>query len=44
MINILGVQIPIENIKLTPPKTEVILSYIQAIKDGKKEAEKKLKM
>ena len=40
MITILGVQLPISEKVLYPKKTEVIMSYINAIKEGKGEAKK----
>lgn len=43
MITILGLQSSVEEKILYPKKTEVIKSYIQAIKDGKGEANKILK-
>lgn len=43
MITILGVQIPISERVLYPKKTEVVMSYINAMKEGKGEAKKILK-
>ena len=43
MITILGVQIPTSKKVLYPKKTEVVMSYINAIKEGKGEAKKVLK-
>lgn len=40
MITILGVQFPISDKILYPKKTEVIMSYLNAIKNGKSEAKK----
>ncbi len=42
-ITILGLELPVSEKILYPKKTEVIKSYIQAIKDGKGEANKILK-
>jgi len=44
IIIILGVQIPINEMRLTPPKSEIILSYTNAIKEGKETAKRILKM
>jgi hypothetical protein len=44
MITILGVQIPVNEKRFTPPQTEVILSYTNAIRDGKETAKRILKM
>ncbi len=44
MITILGVQFPVEEKKLTPPQTEIIKSYTNAIEKGKLEAAKLLKL
>ena len=43
MITILGVQIPTSKKVLYPKKTEVVMSYIKAIKEGRGEAKKVLK-
>lgn len=43
MITILGIQFPVSKKVLYPKKTEVIKSYIKAIKEGKIEASKVLK-
>ena len=43
MITILGIQLPISEKVLYPKKTEVVMSYINAIKEGKGEARKVLK-
>lgn len=43
MITILGVQLPVSEKILYPKKTEVIMSYINAMKEGKGEAKKILK-
>lgn len=43
MIAILGVQFPVSSSILHPQKTEVVLAYTKAVKNGKKEAEKILK-
>ena len=44
LITILGVQFPINEKRLTPPQTEIILSYTNAIKEDKAKAEKILKI
>ena len=43
MITILGVQLPISEKVLYPKKTEAVMSYIKAIKEGRGEAKKVLK-
>lgn len=43
MITILGQQLPVSEKILYSKKTEVVKLYIQAIKDGKGEADKILK-
>lgn len=43
MITILGVQFPVSEKILYSKKTEVVMSYINAIKEGKSEARKVLK-
>jgi hypothetical protein len=43
MISILGIQIPISKKILYPEKTEVVLAYTKAMRDGKGEAKKILK-
>jgi hypothetical protein len=43
MIKILGVKFPVYDKILYPKKTDVVLSYISAIKSGKGEAAKNLK-
>jgi len=40
MITILGVQFPISDKILYPKKTEVIISYLNAVKVGKNKAKK----
>ena len=42
-ITIFGVQVPVSEKILYPKKTEVIISYINAMKEGKGEARKVLK-
>ena len=43
MITILGIQFPVSDKVLYSKKTEVVMSYINAIKEGKGEAKKFLK-
>lgn len=43
MITILGVQLPISEKVLYPKKSEIVMSYINAMKEGKGEAKKVLK-
>jgi hypothetical protein len=43
MITILGIQFPVSDKILYSKKTEVVMSYINAIKEGKGEAKKILK-
>ena len=43
MITILGVQFPVSKKTLYPKKSEIVISYIKAMKDGKGEAKKVLK-
>jgi hypothetical protein len=43
MITILGVQLPVSEKVFYPKKTEVVLSYINAMKAGKEEVKKVLK-
>lgn len=43
MINILGVQFPTGGAILRAPKTEIVLSYTKAMREGKGEAKKVLK-
>lgn len=43
MINIFGIQIPVSDKILYPKKTEVILAYTKAMRDGKGEAKRILK-
>lgn len=42
-ITILGVQLPVSEKVFYPKKTEVVLSYISAMKAGKEEVKKVLK-
>ncbi len=44
MITILGVKFPVSKKTLYPKETEVIRSYIDAIKKGKGSAERNLKI
>lgn len=43
MITILGIQLPVSEKIFYPKKSEVVLSYIEAMKTGKGEAKKVLK-
>lgn len=43
MVTILGVQFPTSGTVLTAPKTEIVLAYTKAMREGRGEAKKVLK-
>lgn len=43
MVTILGVQFPTSGVILQAPKTEIVLAYTRAMREGKGEAKKNLK-